>query len=328
MTRQITSRNPTSRNPTTYNPVRQSGVIKDPREIFGSALVLYNDARPMLVNGRPNLYQDFGGITPATTAGNPIGLVLDLHDLSRWDEVVPTLALNAGSWSGSELARWTFTSNTATWANNGVASGVWNQTWYPSGYMVPIELSYTVSGFTGTAAGGVDNYSLRQFPDSSSIIITRVASANGTYKFRGYWRHAASSPTYPTFLYLYGAATNNFTLSGITAKRIDGNHASQASNALRPILQQDSIGFYAYYNGSGHQLDAYFLTAPGANCTQYKVGLSSVTRTDGLSIGSGVVTLNNQREDIRARIIINRAPTAEEDARIRLWISANFGGIV
>lgn len=324
MTRQITSRNPTSRNPTTYNPVRQPDKIKDPREIFGSALVLYNDARPMLVNGRPNLYQEFGGVTPATTAGHPIGLVLDLHDLSRWGEVVPTLALNDGAWSGSELNRWTFTSNTAAWANNGAQGGI-NTTfnWYPSGYKVPIELSYTVSGYSGYGGGGIQFYPLRLFPDSSTAINTLVA-ANGTYKFMGYWREVGN----PSYLYLYGAATNNFTLSDITAKRIDGNHAHQASNAQRPILQQDSIGFYAYYNGSGHRLDAYFLTAPGANCTQYKVGLSSVTRTDGLSIGAGVVTLNNQREDIRAHVIVNRAPTAEEDAKIRLWISANFGGIV
>lgn len=251
--------------------------------------------------------------------------MLDLHDLSHWDETVPTSALNAGAWSGTELNRWTFTSNTAALANNAVQSNInSNFNWYPSGYKIPIELSYTMSGCSGSGMGGVESYPLRVYPDSVTIIPTRVGSSNGTYKFRGYWRDSGV----PAYLYLYGAATNNFTLSDITAKRIDGNHASQIAGSKRPILQQDSIGFYAYYNGVGHQLDAYFLTAPGANCTQYKVGLSSVTRTDGLSIGAGVVTLNNQREDIRARIIVNRAPTAEEDAKIRLWISANFGGIV
>lgn len=322
MTRQVTSRNPTSRNPTTYNPVRQADKIKDPREIFGSSLILYNTATPTLVNGRYNLYQEFGGITPATTAGNPIGLVLDLHDLSRWDEVVPVSAMN-GTWTG-DTSGWTFSAESASYVGDGSAANPSLSGFYPfSGYVLPIELEYTISGYSGAVqAAGMLAYSLVRFPATAEVISTFV-SANGTYKFRGYWRNSGTSP-----LVLYGGAANSFTMSRPVVRRIDGNHASQTIGANRPLLRQDSIGFYAHYNGSGHQLDAYFLTAPGANCTQYKVGLSSVTRTDGLSIGSGVVTLNNQREDIRARIIVNRAPTPEEDAMVRLWISANFGGIV
>lgn len=322
MTRQITSRNPTSRNPTTYNPVRQADKIKDPREIFGSSLILYNTATPTLVNGRYNLYQEFGGITPATTAGNPIGLVLDLHDLSRWDEVVPVSAMN-GSWTG-DTSGWTFSVSSATYVADGTVAIPSLTGFYPSsGYVLPVELEYTISGYSGSVqAAGMPAYSLVRRPSAIEVIDT-TASANGTYTFRGYWRGSGLAP-----LVIQGSSSNNFTMSRPSIRRIDGNHASQTIGANRPVLRQDSIGFYAEYDGSNDSLDAYFVTAGGASCTQYKVLLGTVVRTDNVNIPSGVVTLNSAREDIRARIIINRAPDPVEDVQLRRWIEATWKGVI
>ena len=170
---------------------------------------------------------------------------------------------------------------------------------------------------------GFNNYSLVRFPTSGSeaAIDTRV-SANGTYKYRGYWRGSGAAP-----LVLFGNIASSFTMSRPLIKLIDGNHASQTISANRPVLRQDSIGYYAEYDGLSDSLDAYFVTAGGANCTQYKVLLGTVVRTDNVNIPSGVVTLNNVREDIRARIIVNRAPTTVEDLQLRRWIEATWQGM-
>lgn len=311
----------------TSRTVRSAFIESTARVPISASVIAFDlDPTPRTINGTPTAFQEFGGITTANAHGHTVGLALDTKDTSRWGESVPVAALNAGAWSGSELNRWAFTANTATWANNGVASGIWNNTWYPSGYMAPIELSYTVSGFTGTAAGGVDNYPLRLTPDSATTVITRIASANGTYKFRGYWRHAAGSPASPSYLHLYGAATNGFTLSDITAKRIDGNHAFQTVSAARPVLQyltDNRPGWAFKFDMIDDALILYSVTPAGAGCTLYLVGLTSVTRVDGATIGNQYTLTGYQY--VRRVIALTRAPTASEDARIRNYLRELYG---
>lgn len=311
----------------TSRTVRSAFIESTARVPISASVIAFDlDPTPRTINGTPTAYQEFGGITPATTHNHSVGMLLDTKDTSRWGELVPTAALNALTWSGAELSRWTFTANTATWANSGVASGVWGAPWYPNNSMFPIELSYDVSGFSGAAGGGVDMYPLRTYPDSPTTINTRLAAANGTYTFRGYWRYASGNPTSPSYMYLYGAATNNFTLSNITAKRIDGNHGTQTVSGARPALQyvQDNRpGWALKFDLFDDALNVYSVTPAGAGCTLYVAGLTSVTRVNNVTI-SNQYTLTGYQY-VRRVIALTRAPTASEDARIRKYLYELYG---
>lgn len=316
---------PATRYPSTrYAESLRIGAPRLLADIVGVSSIAFDlDPAPRAFNGTPTAYQDFGGVTSATAHNQGVGMLLDTKDTSRWGELVPTVALNALTWSGAELSRWTFTASTAAWANSGVASGVWGSPWYPNSSMFPIELSYDVSGFSGSSAGGVDLYSLRTYPDSPTVINTRVATANGTYTFRGYWRYASGSPTSPAYMHLYGAATNNFTLSNITAKRIDGNHGTQTVSSARPILQLDTRGWALKFDLIDDSLNVYSVNPVGAGCTLYVAGNNTITRADNVTINN---TYNiSAYPYIRRAIALNRAPTAREDSEIRRYLAALYG---
>lgn len=288
--------------------------------IPSSSIVFDLDPTPRTINGTPTAYQDFGGITPATAHNQPVGMLLDTKDTSRWGESIAVSSMASG-WTG-DTSGWTFSAESASYIGDGSAASSSLSGFYPSsGYVVPIELEYTISGYSGVVgAAGMSAYSLVRFPTTTEAISTTV-SANGTYKFRGYWRGSGFAP-----LVLYAAPSNSFTMSRPVVRRIDGNHGTQTVSSARPALQyvQDNRpGWALKFDLFDDALTMYSVTPAGAGCTVYIAGLTSVTRVDGVTIGNQYTLTGYQY--VRRVIALTRSPTASEDARIRKYLYEMYG---
>lgn len=185
------------------------------------------------------LFQDVGGSTPVTAVGQPVGLMLDKrYGPTRGSEQAPA-DISAG-WSSAD-ARWTYAAGSVSWAGGGGTNLTTARLLLPVSFAGKfVELSYTVTGFSGTSNGGPDSGVLSSGPGGTGTLIDTRFSASGTYRFMGYWRGGGSVDG--RSIGILGRGTNSFTISNLSVREVPGNHASQGTATSRPTYGIDGAG--------------------------------------------------------------------------------------
>ena len=204
------------------------------------------------------LYQDAAGTTPFTALEQSVGLVVD----KRWGGARGDEIANAGTASGWSIAdaRFTYASGSVSWAGGGGANASTSKVYLDSSYLSKfIELRFTVTGYSGSGNCGIDSGALSTGPDGGLPFVETRITANGEYRFFGYWRGGGSvdGRTIP----ILGRGTNSFTITNISVRELPGNHAYQTTSGARLTLK----GTPNYVNFDG--LDDHMLIASGGGGT-------------------------------------------------------------
>ena len=186
------------------------------------------------------MFQDFPGTTPVTAVGQPVGLILDKSKgLVLGPELVTNGDFSNGTtgWSAyngntsisvvSGALRVTINSGTATACTTDAITTVVGKMY---------EFSINMLGTTGTgykfyigdSFGGGGPYAQNPITGTGSFKVLFVAT---------------STTTYVNFE-VTGVAGNYGDFDNISIRELPGNHASQATAAKRPVLQQDGTGKY------------------------------------------------------------------------------------
>lgn len=218
-------------------------------------------------NDLTTMFQDAAGTVPVTSAGQPVGLVLDKSKgLLLGNELV------TNSWTPN-AATITYSSNSLTFLNANQSADLANNTgsivagkWYKGSFTVSDFVSGGVSFSVNTNSQGIAAY-----------------SGNGTYSF-------IFQATTTGILQLR-ARFGNTTLkvSDITLKELSGNHAYQTTSASRPILRQNAVtgANYLEFDGSDDFLQTNNIDFTG---------------TDKVSLFAGVRKLSDAATGILAEL--------------------------
>ncbi len=222
--------------------------------------------------GEATMFQDSAGTTPVTAVGQPVGLILDK---SKGLVIGPELVTNGDFSNG--LSGWTIAqdkpgdltvvSGKVRTVSDGITdAGVHNSvgqnitTVVGRTYKLTFDVTIVTSGAYNYRAqlGGVDIFSW--------------ASPGSSGTNTGFF--TATSTT--SFVNVFGISFNSVgevLLDNISVKEVPGNHASQATAAKRPLLQNDGVNNYLAFDG----VDDALATA--------SIDFSS---TDKMSVFSGV----------------------------------------
>lgn len=208
------------------------------------------------------MFQDAEGTTPVTAVGQPVGLILDKSKgLVLGPELVTNGSFDVGTgWtlsnatiSGGKLV--CNSSGSEFMATQPVAFS------YPKSYELDVVVSDLVSGNCTIVFGVGVNVS------APAIV------SNGTYKF------IIASGSGNSELRIVSSGSGFVgNIDFISIKELPGNHASQATAAKRPLLQNDGVNNYLAFDGVDDSLAT-------ANI--------DFTSTDKMSVFSGIVTSDN-----------------------------------
>jgi hypothetical protein len=221
------------------------------------------------------MFQDSAGTTPVTAVGQLVGLILDKSK---------GLAL------GSELVtNGTFNTDISGWTK--AAGSTDPLSWDAGTLKVTNDLAYYASGYTVLSGLTIGKTYKCVATNVQSTIQAKInivglsgvesiipSGATGTLYF------VATATSHNL-----SCASNQNTLGGyarwdnISVKELAGNHATQATAASRPVLQQDGNGKY-YLNFDG--VDDSLATAAFAMTSTSKVtAFSGVTNNQPSSFG-------------------------------------------
>lgn len=207
------------------------------------------------------LYQDSAGTTPVTAVGQPVGLMLDkrlglvrgaelipdssFDDTTKWTKTQPTSG--SVTVSGGVL---TINSTDGSYANaSPVGVNVVANAWY--------EYVITLTSCTGNLTVNIGG--------------TQGVNFTGAGVFRGV---LFTSTTAMEGVKRAGGAVNG-VVTDFSVRKLDGNHATQATAANRPILQQDGGGrYYLAFNGTNSSMSMAAINFTGTDKMTVWAGIS------------------------------------------------------
>jgi hypothetical protein len=178
------------------------------------------------------LFQDSLGTTPVTTAGQPVGLMLDK---SQGLVLGPELITNGDFATDSD-----WTKSTGWTIAGGVAS--FNPTGQGANSSISQDVSVTWSGQNLADISTNGSYEYRATASNGSIYIVKVVVSGMTVTGLGQIRITAASTS------IFATSLNGRSFSGsidnISVKLLPGNHATQATSAKRPTYRYvwDGVG--------------------------------------------------------------------------------------
>ena len=208
-------------------------------------------------NDLTTLYQDAAGTVPVTTAGQPVGLILDKSKgLALGSE------LNTGAWTAG--AGWTIADGIAKLALGG--------------YGPLYHLGATTGKFYKITVKITHRAGLLQLYTNSNLIKQINAGGVQTVTYIG-WSSAAGNGRLVDF-YAQSGFDGEIDLNTVTIKEIAGNHAYQSVSASRPILQRNAT------------TGAYYLAFDGAD-DFLQTNSIDFTATDKVSLFAGVRKLSD-----------------------------------
>ena len=188
------------------------------------------------------MFQDSAGTTPVTAVEQPVGLILDKSKgLVLGSELVsnpgPFTATTGWATEGTSL---TASGGTLNAVSTGAVGGLIYGGWLGSGSatLSYFEISVTITALTGRVR--VQVYGSNSVGD--------WITAPGTYTLRLNQTSANGNVGLNTDQ----AAT--VSVSSFSVKKVSGNHASQTTNASRPVLKQDSGYKYLLFDGNDDSL--------------------------------------------------------------------------
>jgi hypothetical protein len=185
------------------------------------------------------LFQDSAGITPVTTAGQPVGLTLDKSQgLVLGPELVTDGGFSNGStdWDVVTNNGWDFSGGSAS--HTGSTAGRIRQlitTEVGKTYAVVFDLN-TIGDFS------ISNTSIAVRNSADSVTTAIIGSSsftpNADLSYSLYF--VATGTSHYVAMY----TVDNVALDNISTKLLSGNHATQATSAARPTYQYvwDGVG--------------------------------------------------------------------------------------
>lgn len=177
------------------------------------------------------MLQDAAGTTPVTAVGQPVGLILDK---SKGLVLGPELATNGDFATDTGWTKGANTTISGGSANFAAASGyaIWQNSAgiFAGGYY---EVTYIVSGYV---SGTIRSYI------GATATFGPTISANGTYTFR-------AGPITGGEVGFQSMDAFTGSIDNVSVKAISGNHATQATAAKRPLLQNDGVNNYLAFDG-------------------------------------------------------------------------------
>jgi hypothetical protein len=181
------------------------------------------------------LFQYSLGTTPVTTAGQPVGRMLDK---SQGLVLGPELVTNNN-----------FTNGTTGWSGSGAALSV-----VAGRLRVTVVSSYgSARASFATEIGKTYQYNFNRFNGTAGNNSIRIGTSNGGSQILNVFASNSEAPvsgffvatattTYLTF-YAWSTTVGNYSeYNNITVKTLPGNHATQATSAARPTYAVAPLG--------------------------------------------------------------------------------------
>lgn len=273
-------------------PFNEGGTSVSPEEAIRLALFGNNEQGAWYdPSDLFTMFQDAAGTTPVTAVGQPVGLILDKRlGLERGPELFVAPFGVSGGWTNNPDGSWSITSGAV---NNDFSK---NSAAPPGRY---VEITYTL----------VTNNPLMVYEYSNSPVM----QSSGTHRAMG----VRSADDVGYLLFRVNTAGTTATVSNISVRELPGNHASQATAAKKPLLQQDGNGkYYLAFDGVDDGLNATFPAALGSSCTVVRaipgVGAQILTaQTIGTTFADSTAS--------NALLIVDRALTPQETADVTNW---------
>jgi hypothetical protein len=185
------------------------------------------------------LFQDSAGTIPVTAVEQPVGLMLDK---SKGLVLGPELAtpLTPANWSvaGADATHIvTFASNTIRY-QSGTTTPILSVSMVAS---LPLPIgTYEVKVITSSYVSGA----IKVFETASSKLVV-----NGIGSFKGLVTVTSTGGS--AFIFTRDSSNVDLTISSISIRKLEGNHALQPTSANRPVLKQDANGKrYLSFNGT------------------------------------------------------------------------------
>jgi hypothetical protein len=235
------------------------------------------------------LFQDSAGTTPVTTAGQPVGLMLDK---SQGLVLGPELVTNGDFATDSDWTKgtgWTIAGGVASFDPTGQGAN--------STISQDFSITWTAATLGDIAANGT--YKYRATASDGASYSVRLTVSGMTVTGLGQLRIIVSGATF------FASALNVRSFSGsidnITVKLLPGNHATQATSSKRPTYQTAGGLHYLAFDG----VDDFMVP-------------SGMAATSGpVTVFCGAVTTNG--ETVARQYIL--------DVQTGRWISALVGDV-
>lgn len=265
---------------------------------------------------RPNdletIYQPDNGNTPATAAGQTIGLILGLDTgKARGAELLSNPGnpfANTTGWTARNSATLSVVSNRMRVAGGAAFS-------YAEGTVAGVTVGSTYEA-VGNAVfvSGTDNnvrFESSNLAGANGLVQTGQSGAGRLLK-------TVFTPTAATFYLrlISSDSGDTYDWDGASVREVTGRHARQATAGNRPTLQQGGNGVYYLEDVSADTLN---WTAPAGTYTvAYVIPSGAVTILTGQSLsGATNIMLASQ---VVEYIAINRALTSEETAGLTAYL--------
>lgn len=250
-------------------------------------------------NDFSTMFQDAAGTIPVTAAGQPLGLCLDKSKGLVLSSEILNQTLDFNLWSKTAAVTSagikTFTTNAAGGCSFGIF-GAGNK----KVYAITLTGTSTISGVlrSGSTTNGSISF------NAGNVSITSYNSVISN-----------DGPS----IYIQLNAAGTFTVTSFSIKEILGNHASQTTSSMRPLLQSPPQKIH--YDGIDDKLTTT-LAAQLTGCTVIRsvpnVGTQILTNQT-------IPTPYNDATDHCGLIVINRALTALETAQITTLFNKRAG---
>jgi hypothetical protein len=175
------------------------------------------------------LYQDSAGATPCTTAGEPVGLVIDKR-LGGLNNLGPELLSNGNFDTDTVWTKgtgWTISGGVATYDGTGGTSAIYAPVNVSAGktYLISLRvLTNTGSGANTIYLGDSNVVRSVNLPPNEYTMFTHTVTGGGNF-------------------WIYGRASETFVVDSISVKEVYGNPAYQTTSGSRPTLGRNP------YNG-------------------------------------------------------------------------------
>lgn len=244
------------------------------------------------INDLPTLYQDAAGTIPVTSAGQPVGLVLDKSKgLVAGSEVVVNGGFSNGTTGWAVVAPWVVQDGKATATSaNASLTQIGGVSIPNKWYIVEFDVVLT-SGTLYVAVGG--NF-------SNAVTFTTSGRKRAILR--------AGAVTTKSVEFYGGFFTGS--IDNVSVKELAGNHAYQATSSMRGILRDAPRRID--YDGVDDKLTVN-LPAQLTGCTVIRAVPNVGTQ---ILTNQTIPTPYNDSTDHCGLIVINRALTQTETAQI------------